>query len=185
MTHHEHDPQEEAEGRRPRVVDKRISARATAAEATAAPPVAEPSPPSTPPAAEPAPQSAPPAAETPAPAPAERSPSPEEQAPRPEADDLWTPEQEAEARKMAEEMAQVPSLDWVINVAVSLANAAGVKLNSRQLEDARLAIDALAGLMGSVGSRLQDAETPLRQTLAELQMAYTQVAGSQPPQPSG
>ena len=96
---------------------------------------------------------------------------------------MWTPQQEAQARKMAEEVAQVPSLDWVINVAVSLANAAGVKLNSRQLEDARLAIDALAGLMGSVGSRLEDAETPLRQTLAELQMAYTQVATAPPPQP--
>ena len=171
MTHHEHDPEEEAEARRPRVVDKRISSRGAAPEAPAAQPVAEPAAPSGPP-----PVATPPASSEP-------SPSPQQRAPSREADDLWTPEQEAQARKMAEEMAQVPSLDWVINVAVSLANAAGVKLNSRQLEDARLAIDALAGLMGSVGSRLEDAETPLRQTLAELQMAYTQVATAPPPQP--
>lgn len=187
MSNDQHDPDEEAEARRPRVVDKRISAREAAGEAPPAPPP-QPEAPVAPPAQEP-----PPSLSTPFPDEAASSAStpsaspPSGQGPTPDADHLWTPEQEAQARKMAEEMAEVPSLDWVINVAVSLANAAGIKLNTRQMEDASLAIDALAGLMGSVGSRLQDAETPLRQTLAELQMAYTQIAGASaqpPPQPA-
>lgn len=171
MSHDQHDPEEEAEARRPRVVDKRISAREASGQSPPAAPV-EPAVP--PPVPEPGPVTSPPAPQ-------------HEPTPAPDADELWTPEQEAQARKMAEEMAEVPSLDWVINVAVTLANAASVKLNTRQMEDASLAIDALAGLMSSVGARLGDAETPLRQTVAEMQMAYAQMAGASaqpPPQPA-
>ncbi|MGH2779194.1 MAG: hypothetical protein ACRDJB_11185 [Actinomycetota bacterium] len=95
---------------------------------------------------------------------------------------VWTPEQEEEARRMAEEMARIPSLEWVINVSVTLANAAGTKLNAGLVDDAGLAIDALAALVEKVGPHLGDAEAPLRQTLAQLQMAYAQMA-SGPPQP--
>jgi hypothetical protein len=167
MTHHQHDSEEEAEARKPRVVDKRISARGAEPQTAPVPPQeVRPRPPE--------PRAAPPAPS---------GPAPTREGPEAGSDELWTPEQEAQARKMVQEMAEVPSLEWVINVAVSLANAAGVKLNSRHLEDARLAIDALAGMMSSVGSRLQDAEAPLRQTLAELQMAYSQLASQPPPQP--
>ncbi len=83
---------------------------------------------------------------------------------------------------MAEEMAQIPSLEWVVNVAVTLANAAGTKLNAGLIEDASLAIDALTAIVEKVGPRLGDAESPLRQTLAQLQMAYAQTA-SKPPGP--
>ena len=180
MDENQHEDGEEAEGRRPKVVDKRISARGEAGKAPPSERPAEPPPAAAPPPS--APSEPPPAAGPPPSAPPEAG---AEAGAAAGAEPLWTPEQEAQARKMAQEMAEVPSIDWVINVAVSLANAAGVKLNSRQMEDARLAIDALAGLMGSVGSRLEDAEAPLRQTLAELQMAYTQIAGPspQPPQP--
>jgi uncharacterized protein (DUF2342 family) len=95
---------------------------------------------------------------------------------------VWTPEQEEEARRMAEEMARIPSLEWVINVSVTLANAAGTKLNAGLVDDAGLAIDALAALVEKVGPHLGDAEAPLRQTLAQLQMAYAQMA-SGPPRP--
>jgi hypothetical protein len=90
------------------------------------------------------------------------------------AERVWTPEQEAEAKKMAQEIAQTPSFEWVVNAAVTLANVAATKLELGAGEDAQLAIDALAGLINSVGPRLEQAESPLRQTLAQLQLAYAQ-----------
>lgn len=154
-----HDDQEEQQGERPRpkVVDKRISARS-----------AEPAP-----APEPAPAGASdatadvtvgtvpeaPASEPPRPEPGER---------------VWTPEQEAEARRMAEEIARTPSIEWVINTAATLANVAGTKLDLGAAPDAQLAIDALAGIVNSVGTRLGGAEAPLRQLLADLQLAYAE-----------
>jgi hypothetical protein len=75
---------------------------------------------------------------------------------------------------MAQEIAETPSFEWVVNVAVTLANVAGTKLELGSGADARLAIDALAGLLDSVGPRLQRAESPLRQTLAQLQLEFAQ-----------
>lgn len=83
---------------------------------------------------------------------------------------------------MAEEIARTPSIDWVINTAATLANVAGTKLDLGAAADAQLAIDALAGLMSSVGPRLQGAERPLRQLLADLQLAYAQRVAGDPPQ---
>jgi hypothetical protein len=79
---------------------------------------------------------------------------------------------------MAEEMARIPSIEWVINVAVTLANAAGTKLNEGLREDGSLAIDALAAILEKVGDRLGEAEAPLKQTLAQLQMAYARMASN-------
>ena len=93
---------------------------------------------------------------------------------------MWTPEQEAEARRMAEEIAKTPSLDWVVQTAVTLANVAGTKMQLGAAADAQLAIDALSGLIDSVGPRLEDAENPLRQTLAQLQMMYAERAAPPP-----
>jgi hypothetical protein len=75
---------------------------------------------------------------------------------------------------MAQEIADTPSLEWVVNTAVTLANVAATKLELGTGADAQLAIDALAGLVNSVGPKLQQAEAPLRQTLAQLQLAYAQ-----------
>ena len=93
----------------------------------------------------------------------------------PQGQGVWTPEQEEEARRMTEEMARIPSIEWVINVAVTLANAAGTKLNEGLRDDAGLAIDALSAIVEKVGPRLGEAEAPLRQTLAQLQMAFAQM----------
>jgi hypothetical protein len=79
-------------------------------------------------------------------------------------------------------MAKVPAREWVLNVAVTLANVAGVKLQDGQLEDAQLAIDAFAGMIDKIESQMSDAAPVLRQTLAQLQMAYAQ-AVNPPPQP--
>jgi hypothetical protein len=186
---------EEEQPRKIRVVDKRISARReseagsepgpeieseTATSAPQESPVADEPPSSPEEAATVTPLRPPPAA------PAAEHPSGGATAPReppspPPASDtgeVWTPEQEQEARRMADEMAQIPSLEWVINVSVTLANAAGTKLNAGSAEDAALAIDALAAIVEKVGPRMGDAETPLRQTLAQLQMAYAERVGN-------
>lgn len=154
--------QEREQGQRPRpkVVDKRISARGAAAD--------------------PAPPGAPDATAdvtvgtVPEPPREEPGSAPEpEPGPGP-GGEVWTPEQEAEARRMAEEISKRPSVDWVINTAVTLGNVAGAKLELGAAPDAQLAIDAMAAIVNGVGSRLGGAEMPLRQLLAELQLAYAQ-----------
>lgn len=154
--------EEERVSRRPRVVDKRVSARPDAREGTSREPAA--------PVSEPV-EAPPPPAEPHAVAPPTGGP-----------EDLWTPEQEEQARRVAQEVRDTPSRDWVLNVAVTLANVAATKLDSGLMGDAQLAIDALAGLVNAVGSRLGDAESALRSTVAQLQMAYAQAA--QPPGPA-
>lgn len=161
-----------------RVVDKRISARSDAPSETpdtgspAAPEAPAPSPP---------PPSAPPPTAPEAPEPASPPPTGPAEADPAGGEKIWTPEQEAEARAFVEEIAQRPSLEWVVNTAVTLANVAGTKLDLGRTADAQLAIDALAALVEKLGSRLDQAEAPLRQTLAQLQLAYAQRATPPPP----
>lgn len=152
---------EQGERPRPKVVDKRISARAAGAGA-AAPEEAT---------AEVTIGSVP---QSPQPSPDPPEPVEAGEAPRPGPDRVWTPEEEAEARRMAEEIARTPSIEWVVNTAATLANVAGAKLDLGAAADSQLAIDALAGIVNSVGPRLQGAEAPIRQLLAELQLAYAQ-----------
>ena len=200
--------EEEQQPRKIRVVDKRISSRRSAPpgdgeEASPSPP---PSPPSGPPEAAPNASDEPASAEEaatvtplrpPPPAQSEHpsggsasgsaaaaEPLPPPGAPGAPGQEVWTPEQEEEARRMSEEMAQIPSLEWVINVAVTLANAAGTKLNAGLRDDAGLAIDALAAIVEKVGPQMGEAEAPLRQTLAQLQMAYAQMPGNPDGPPS-
>jgi hypothetical protein len=175
---------EERESRRPRVVDKRVSTRppdekppeaeapAGAGEAPPKEPIVTPPPQ----AAEPPPQTSEPSRPTPT----QPDAGPPPGAP---GDRVWTPEEEAEARRAAQEMASVPGRDWVLNVAVTLANVAGIKLQEGQLEDAHLAIDAFSGMIDKIESQMGDAGPVLRQTLAQLQMAYAQ-AVTPPPQPA-
>lgn len=153
---------------RPKVVDKRVSARP---EGAAPPPPPPPAPATESPAAE---RTVGPAAEPDA-APTEpthdaTSAAASAGAPR----DVWTPEQEAQARQVAREIAETPSYEWVVNTAVTLANVAGTKVDLGAAADAGLAIDALAGILDALGPRLQQAEAPLRQTLAQLRLAYAE-----------
>ena len=193
----EQDHEDEEHPRKIRVVDKRISARrsseggedsaTTTGDRSSSPPEPAPSTSGAPGAAQesegdatvtPLRPPASPQSDHPSAAPAAASSSAPVEAPPesgPQGQGVWTPEQEEEARRMAEEMARIPSIEWVINVAVTLANAAGTKLNEGLREDAGLAIDALSAIVEKVGSRLGEAEAPLRQTLAQLQMAYAQM----------
>lgn len=161
------DEDKEQERPRPRVVDKRVSAGGGAARPEPAPTVTEPAPPES---AAPEQEGAAPTAEAPG-HPHDHDHDHEHVAPG-AAGQVWTPEQEAEARRMAQEIAETPSIEWVVNTAVSLANIAATKLDLGVPGDAQLAIDALSGILKEVGPQLRDAEAPLRQTLAQLQMAY-------------
>jgi hypothetical protein len=189
----EDEERDEGERPRPRVVDKRVSARSQRAPEPTAPP-SEPVAPVS--AASPGPAGAraappfeqPPTTEAPGANPSTVQAPPAEPPPGPVATEgepdpsapIWTPEQEEEARRLVEEIAQVPSREWVTDTAVRLANIGGVKIDRGDLADAQLAIDALEGLVNAAGTRLADAERPLRQTIAQLQMAYVQA--SQAPQ---
>lgn len=166
------DPEErsqEEEQRRPKVVDKRVSSGGHNPTRPASPP--EP------------PAEAPPSPAQPSPAPEQAQPGP------PQVDEagepVWTPEEEAAARQMAQEIAERPGLDWVVNTAVTLANVAATKLQVGDPAEAQLCIDALAGLLSATSGRLEDADVPLRQTLAQLQMAYAQTIAGGPARPAG
>ena len=57
-----------------------------------------------------------------------------------------------------------------------------------RLEDAQIAIDALAAVVETLGARLGQAEAPLRQALDQVRMAYVEIAsrqGSGAPPPPG
>lgn len=165
--------EERNEARRPRVVDKRVSARS---DAVGSPPEAEPARDPTHPHEIPVPEPAPAAtSEASTPGPREGATEPLETAREgAPGEPVWTPEREAEARAIAEELARVPALDWVANSAVTLANVAAAKVQAGDAPDAQLAIDALGALIDGLGSRLGEAEQPLKQTLAQLRFAYTQ-----------
>ena len=184
MSDEERREEEQAERARPRIVDKRVSAR-RAQEAPPDPgaspipdPAGSPRPDgaSAPEPAAAGQQPAPPVSQPQAPAEPQVSPPPGDGAER-----IWTPEEEAEAERIAKEISARPSIEWVLNVAVTLANVAGTKLDLGDATDARLAIDALAGIVNGTGTFLGDAENPLRQTLAQLQLAYAQAVA--PPAP--
>ena len=165
------DEEQEEERPRPRVVDKRVSARP-----------AEPIPEASPreePAAQPS-QSEPTRSEPTQSEPTRLDPAP----PQAASDDVWTPEREEQARRLAEELARAPARDIVITVAMNFVEVASVKIDAGDLPGAQLAIDAFDGVLQALGSRLGDAEAPLRQMLAQLQMAYAQSA-AQPPPSSG
>ena len=169
--------EEEAQDRpRPRVVDKRVSSGGHNPPKPAAPRPAEPPPSVQAPPPAPSTPAEPAAAPPPSSAAAVSPPTPEEP--------IWTPEQEAEAMRVAEEIAERPSLDWVVNTAVTLANVAATKLQVGEPADAQLAIDSLAGILNATAGRLSDAEAPLKQTLAQLQVAYAErMAPGPPPAP--
>ena len=82
---------------------------------------------------------------------------------------------------MIEEISRVPARDWIAESAIKLVNVAGVKMDGGSFGEAQLAIDALAALVNATGARLGEAENPLRQTLAQLQLAFAQGVSVPPP----
>ncbi len=86
--------------------------------------------------------------------------------------------------EMREQLASVSAGDVVAEAALSLVALAYVRLGIppeqneryRDLDAARLLIDALAGMLDGVAGRLGAPEPELRDVLARLRMAYVDVA---------
>jgi hypothetical protein len=79
--------------------------------------------------------------------------------------------------RMQAELARTPASVVVANHAFGLFELAALHLSLQppQLEDARLAIDALTILVEGLGDRLGDHSPQLAEGLAQLRMAYVQI----------
>ena len=105
-----------------------------------------------------------------------------------------TPEQ---LEQLREQLASVPAGAVVAETAVSLVTMAQLRLGLppeqyarfRDLDAARLLIDALGGLLAATEGRLGAPEPSLRDALANLRLAFAEVAataeGSAPRTPPG
>jgi hypothetical protein len=98
------------------------------------------------------------------------------------------PELAEEFERLREQLAATPVADIVANHAVGLWQLAIVHLapeagEAPRLDQARLAIDAMAALVEGLEGRLGANEGPLRDALAQLRLAFVQAGegGDGPP----
>jgi hypothetical protein len=82
--------------------------------------------------------------------------------------------------RMQEQLANTPVEVVIANHAFGLFELAALHLSLQppQLDQARLAIDALAALVEGLASRLGEPEQQLKDGLAQLRMAYVQIKNS-------
>ena len=77
---------------------------------------------------------------------------------------------------------------FLFSTAATLASLAFGKLGSRQLPEARLAIDAIGTIVPLLEGRIEaEAKRSLEQTLTNLKLAYAEAAAAssgEPPEPS-
>jgi hypothetical protein len=86
---------------------------------------------------------------------------------------------EAMSRQVEEarrQLLQAPAGPVVGQQALQFYELAALHLSQPEpkLDDARIAIDALAAVVNALGSRLGEAENPLRQAVHQLQMAFVE-----------
>ena len=101
-----------------------------------------------------------------------------------------TPDQ---LEQLREELASVPAGEVVAEAAVPLITMAQIRMGLppeeharfRDLESARLLVDALGGLLAATEGRLGAPEPSLRNALANLRMAFAQVAAQPEGHPPG
>jgi len=94
----------------------------------------------------------------------------------PEPEEL-TPEQEQMLRQMEEEMRHVRVQDLVAQSVVSIINLAYrriAKEDERDLEQARVGIEAVRGMVGALD---EESQHEIRNALSQLQMLYAQQSG--------
>ena len=94
------------------------------------------------------------------------------------------PELAEELRELREQLAATPVADIVANHAVGLWQLAIVHLapetgSRANLEEARLAIDAVAALVEGLEGRLGEHEEALRDALAQLRLVFVEVSQRQ------
>jgi hypothetical protein len=101
-------------------------------------------------------------------------------------DDL-SPEERAEAEEFARQvdtarrqLLDAPAGSVVGQQALQFYELAALHLSQPdpKLDDARVAVDAFAAVVNGLGSRLGDAEQPLRQALNQIQLAFVEVSRS-------
>ena len=101
-------------------------------------------------------------------------------------DDL-SPEERAQAEEFARQvdtarrqLLDAPAGSVVGQQALQFYELAALHLSQPhpKLDDARVAIDALAAVVDGLGSRLGEAEQPLRQALNQAQLAFVEVSRS-------
>jgi hypothetical protein len=86
-----------------------------------------------------------------------------------------------ELRRVRAELAGTPVADLVANHAIGLWQLAVLHLTPDEdapirLDEAGLAIDAMAALVEQLGDRLGESTEPLRDALAQLRIAYVQIS---------
>ena len=94
-----------------------------------------------------------------------------------------TPDQ---LEQLREQLASVPAGEVVAEAAVPLITMAQIRLGLppeqharfRDLESARLLVDALGGMLAATEGRLGAPEPSLREALANLRMAFAEVAAN-------
>ena len=101
-------------------------------------------------------------------------------------DDL-SPEERAQAEEFARQvdsarrqLLDAPAGSVVGQQALQFYELAALHLSQPEprLDDARVAIDAFAAVVTGLGSRLGDAEQPLRQALNQIQLAFVEASRS-------
>ena len=99
--------------------------------------------------------------------------------------ELTAEELRAQLAEVQRQLAETPAEVVVANHAIGLFQLAVIHLDQEQpnFAAAQLAIDAMAGIVERLGSRLGAEEAPLREALAQLQLAFVQrrAGGGQPP----
>jgi hypothetical protein len=94
---------------------------------------------------------------------------------------------EAELAEMHRQIAEAPAAAVIANHAIGLFQLAGVHLSQQppHLDDARLAVDALAALVEGLAGRLGPDEPTLKDALAQIQLAFVQIQAGATAPPSG
>lgn len=92
----------------------------------------------------------------------------------------------AHLAEVQRQLLETPASVVIANHCIGLFQLAALHLeqNPPRLPEAKLAIDAMRGVIDAVGARMDEEEQPLRDALAQLQMAYVQrqsAAASPPP----
>jgi len=96
-------------------------------------------------------------------------------------DELSPEEREALAARLDElrhQLVSTPAEVVVANHAYGLFELAAIHLSQQppNLEEARLAVDALGALVGGLTGRLGEAESSLNDALAQIRLTYVQIA---------
>lgn len=90
---------------------------------------------------------------------------------------LNDPDDPGTLRDSREQIAAMPAAPIIVNHVVGLYELAAIHLHAQppHLEDAALAIDALAAVIHTLDDRLGDDTDVLKQALESIQLAFVQV----------